>query len=251
MERDQFIAALNQYLQPEMFDDYCPNGLQVEGRGAVEKVVAGVTASRDLIEAAIQKKADTILVHHGILWNGQNPVIKGFFRERIRLLLEHDLNLVAYHLPLDAHEEVGNNVQMAKLLRLSNLEGFGRYKSRFLGTMGYFDLPVPVEELVARVENLCDRKCMYFPFGPEKVKTVAIVSGGAQKYLEEASDKKIDCFITGEVSEYNFHMAREEGVHFISAGHHATERFGIIALAGWITANLGVETEFVDIPNPV
>ncbi|GAB4175431.1 MAG: Nif3-like dinuclear metal center hexameric protein [Calditrichia bacterium] len=251
MEREKLINAVDEYLESDSFSDFGPNGLQVEGRESVQKIITGVTASLALIEKAIEKNADMILVHHGILWSGQNPVLKGSFKRRIKLLLDHNINLVAYHLPLDAHPEVGNNIQIAKRLQLENIQPFGAHKNKTIGFAGNTGQPVPINRLVKQLETILDKKVIHFNYGQQTVRNIAIVSGGAQKYLEEAVDGKFDVFITGEVSEFNYHLSAEEGIHFISAGHHATERFGIQALGEWISANCGLDTEFVDIPNPI
>lgn len=251
MKRSQLIQALNEFLQIDLFDDYGPNGLQVEGKEEINKIITGVTASYALIQKSIEKNADMLLVHHGILWSGQNPILKGSFKRRIKLLLEHDLNLVGYHLPLDAHPEVGNNAQLAKRLKLTYIQPFGKHKNTTIGFMGKTEQPIPIEQLITQLENILNRKVLHFNHGKKNVSKIAIVSGGAQKYLEEAIDKNVDCFITGEVSEFNFHLSLEENIHFVSAGHHATERFGVMALGEWIKENFGLEVEFVDIPNPV
>jgi dinuclear metal center YbgI/SA1388 family protein len=251
MKRDELISALNEYLQIELFNDYGPNGLQVEGQKEINKIITGVSASIELIKEAIREKAEAILVHHGILWNGQNPVIRGAFRERLKLLLENEINLLAYHLPLDAHPEVGNNAQMAKFLELEKVEPFGKYKGQMLGICGELKKEMPIEIFLQKVETICQREPLHLNFGKSAIRTVAIISGGAQKYLDEAIEKGVDCFITGEVSEYNYYQAMEERIHFISAGHHATERFGIQALGRWIVSRFGLEVQYNDSNNPI
>ena len=251
MKRDEIISKINDFLEIEMISDYGPNGLQVEGREEVNTIITGVTASYELIEKAVEKNADMLMVHHGILWKGQNETIKGSFKRRLKLLLENNINLCAYHLPLDRHLEVGNNAILAKKLDLKKIKGFGDHKGKTIGIKGQFKKEIPISELVNKVKELLNREPLLFNYGPEQVKKIGIVSGGGQQHFQEAVEENLDVFITGEVSEYIFHLAKEEGVHFISAGHHATEKFGIYTLGEWVTQTYGLNVEFVDIPNPV
>ena len=251
MKRDQLISILDKYLEAETIPDYGPNGLQVEGREEVENIITGVTASLELIEKAVEKNADMLLVHHGILWKGQNETVKGSFKRRLQRLLEHNINLCGYHLPLDRHLEVGNNAILAKKLGLKKITGFGDHKGTTIGVTGQFGKEKSISELTDQLQKLLNRELMVFKYGQELVKHIGIVSGGGQQFLQEAVDKNLDVFITGEVSEYVFHLAKEEQIHFISAGHHATETFGIYTLGEWISQNHGLNVEFVDVPNPV
>jgi len=252
MELHALIAALDDLLEIDATDDYCPNGLQVEGRPQVQRIVAGVSASRALFLQALTTGADLILVHHGILWNGpQAQRITGSHRERLRLLLENGVSLAAYHLPLDRHLELGNAAQMARRLGLVDLEPFGLHAGQAVGVCGVFPEPVPSRELFAAVTELCDRAPQVFEGGRSMVSSVGIVTGAAQREYHQAVAAGLDAYITGEATEWVLHQAAEDGVHYIAAGHYATERFGVQALARWITRELGVETRFLDIPNPV
>ena len=250
MKRDELVAYLNDFLRINEFTDLGPNGLQVEGREEIRKVVTGVSACVDLFEKAIELKADAILVHHGIIWDFERPVFRGGYKKRVKLLLEHNINLLAYHLPLDAHEQVGNNIQIARALELINMEPFGEYKGKLIGFKG--TLPgTPQEAFFDLVKEKINPQALFFPYGPKKVVKVGIISGGAQKDVKQAVAEGLDAFITGEASEHILHYVKEEGIHFVSAGHHATERFGVIALGKHLKEMSGLDVQFVDIPNPV
>lgn len=250
MLRDELVRYLDGYLEVPAFSDDGPNGLQAEGRAEVRRVVTGVTASVALLEAAVEREADAVLVHHGILWKGALPTLTGGFRERVRLLIENDLNLLAYHLPLDAHPEVGNNVQLARLLGLEGHEPAFDYGGRLLGTVASAG-GIGVEELAARLRERLGREPVVVAGGPARIERVGIVTGGAQRLLGEAIALGLDAYITGECSEMNYHEALEEGIHFLAAGHHATERGGPRALGEHLAQRFGLEVEFVDLPNPV
>ncbi len=250
MERDKILTYLNRFLKIDEFDDLAPNGLQVEGQAHITKIITGVSACVELFEKAIALNAQAIIVHHGIIWNFERPLYRGSYKKRLKLLLENDLNLFAYHLPLDAHEIVGNNIQMAKQLELMDIEPFGDYKGMKLGFSGQVE-PISSKKFFNRVKTLINEHALIFPFGPEKITSVGIISGAAQKEIQQAVLKGLDVYITGEVSEHIMHYAREEGIHFIAAGHYATERYGIIALSRHIKTKFKVDVEFIDIPNPV
>jgi dinuclear metal center YbgI/SA1388 family protein len=250
MERDSLTEYLTTFLKAESFADYCPNGLQVEGRREVERLVTAVSASVELFARAAAEGADTILVHHGIIWQGQQPVYRGGHRERLRLLLENDINLYAYHLPLDAHPEVGNNAQLGRRLGLRNAGPFGERDGNAIGLRGELEA-VPAEAFFEQVEQAVERRPLVFPFGPETIRTVGIISGGAQRDVTEAVACGLDAYITGEVSEPTLHYAKEEKIHFISAGHYATEKFGVLALGRHLAERFGLEVSFLDIYNPV
>jgi len=252
VELHALIAALDGLLEVEAVRDYCPNGLQVEGRPRVERIVAGVSASRALFVRALAEDADLILVHHGILWNGPEAQrITGSHRRRLGLLLENEVSLAAYHLPLDRHLELGNAAQMARRLGLTGLEPFGTHHGASVGVSGVFPEPVAAGELFAAVAELCDREPQVFEGGRSLVSSVGIVTGAAQREYHQAVAAGLDAYITGEATEWVLHQAAEDGVHYIAAGHYATERFGVQALARWITRELGVPARFLDIPNPV
>ncbi len=252
MDLFALVAELDGLLEAEAVDDYCPNGLQVEGRHRVERVVTAVSASRALFSRAVAMEADLVLVHHGILWKGQEPPrIVGSFRERLRLLLDNDISLVAYHLPLDRHLELGNAAQLARRLGLVNLEPFGEHGGAPVGVCGVFREPVPADELFTAVGEVCDREPQVFEGDRSTVSSVGIVTGAAQAQYHQAVTAGLDAYITGEATEWVLHQAAEDGVHFIAAGHYATERFGVLALGRWLAREHDLEVEFVDLPNPV
>lgn len=248
--REQLLASFDELLQPSLFRDYGPNGLQVEGKSAIRKVVSGVTASRALIEAAIAAGADALFVHHGLFWRGQDGRVTGWMKQRLALLLAHDINLYAYHLPLDAHAELGNNVQLARRLGVDlAAAGAGRFGDQSLGFMGN----VPASTAAAwtqQAERILGRAAILVGEPDRPVRRVALCTGGAQSYFEAAIAAGADLFITGEISEPQAHYARESGVAYVACGHHATERFGAPAVAGHIAAQWGLQHEFIDIPNP-
>ena len=246
-QREPLRHALDTLLDAARFRDYCPNGLQVEGREGIVRVVSGVTASRALIERAIVVKADAILVHHGLFWKGDDLRIVGPKKTRLELLLRHGINLFAYHLPLDAHAELGNNAQLAQQLGFTIT---GRFAEQEIGFLGELSLPLAAEALTARVSEALRRKALVVgPLG-RVVKKIAWCSGGAQGYFEAAIAAGCDAFLSGEISEQTTHLAREAGVPFIAAGHHATERYGVQAVGAWLHAQFGVEHQFVDDDNP-
>ena len=250
MKRQALIDYLDELLDARGVKDYGPNGLQVEGAQDIEHVVCGVTASLELIEAAAARGAQALLVHHGILWGG-TPTITGSFGRRVKALLDSNINLLAYHLPLDRHMEVGNGARAAARLGLTDLAPFGQHKGITVGVRGRVDTGTTIEALSERAgAALGGSHVTTFPFGPARIETVGIVTGGADKDLPQAVAAGLDCYITGEVSEYVMHYAKEEGIHFIAAGHHATERWGVQALAERMAADNGLTWEFIDIPNP-
>jgi dinuclear metal center YbgI/SA1388 family protein len=247
--RDEILRRLDEELLVSRFQDYGPNGLQVEGRPEVTRVVTGVTASVRLIEEAIARRADLLLVHHGIFWGGPG-VVRGGHRERLRLLLANDITLAAYHLPLDGHPTLGNGAQLARALGLTDIEPFWPYKGMPVGVSGRLQ---PAEDLAAFRRRLDAEfpERREFPGGPERLSRIAVVTGGGHQALAEAAWSGFDALITGEASEPAMHVAAEEGIHFFGAGHHATEVYGVRALAEWLPEHFDVEAEFVDIPNPV
>lgn len=251
MKRDELTRYLDQLLDSARFRDYCPNGLQVEGRSDVRLILAGVTASQALIDAAIARGADALLVHHGWFWRGEDGRVTGFRKARMQALLKHDINLIAYHLPLDGHAELGNNAQLAR-----HLGWFvdGRFGEQDIGWHGHLPAPMPLAELVRTIATVLRRAPQVIVNAGESDNTVSRIgwcSGGAQNLFEQAIEQGVDAYLSGEISEQNVHLARESGVAFIAAGHHATERFGVRALAAHLAERLGLECEFVDIDNPV
>jgi dinuclear metal center YbgI/SA1388 family protein len=249
LERNQLSDYLHTYLESDTFTDLAPNGLQVEGKEEVNKLVTGVSASVALFDRAIIARADAVLVHHGIIWSFEQPVFQGGYRERLRMLLENNINLYAYHLPLDAHREIGNNVQICMKLGLKNIEPFGEYKGQLIGMRGN-TARTHSKILFKKIEDLINNRLLIYPYGPDEIETVAVMSGGGQKDVRQAVTAGIDLFITGEVSEYIMHYAKEEGIHFVSAGHYATEKFGVKALGEHLHEKFNIDVQFIDIPNP-
>ena len=250
MRRYELVEYLDELLEVSEFVDYGPNGVQVEGRDSIEKIVTGVSASVDLFEKAVAHKADAVIVHHGIIWDFERPVYKGGYKKRVKLLLENDINLLAYHLPLDAHMKYGNAALIAKKLNLSDILAFGEHKGNTVGVTGRIS-GAPIEELFEKIKTTINPNALLFPYGPEQIEAVGIITGGAQKEVKEAITAGLDLYITGEASEFVMHLAKEEEIHYVAAGHYATERFGIIALGRHLAEQFNLDVEFVDIPNPV
>ncbi len=244
--RNEILDTLTQWLSPDEFRDYCPNGLQVEGAAQVNRIITGVTASRALIDAAIEADTDMILVHHGYFWKGEDQAIRGMKRERIRRLLEHDINLVAYHLPLDDHPDYGNNRQLADVLGIGNPRPLGG-----LVWEGEFAESLTVSELEARIAKALGRQPLRVGSGAEKISRVGWCTGAAQGFIDQALEAGLDAYISGEISEPTTHTARECGIHYFAAGHHATERYGVQALGRALEVAFGVEHRFIDCDNPV
>lgn len=250
VERSELLTAFDDLLAPERFRDYGPNGLQVEGRAQVRKMVSGVTASLALIEAAIAHQADTIFVHHGLFWRGQDGRVTGWLKQRLALLLAHDINLLAYHLPLDAHPDLGNNAQLGRKL---GLVGHARFGEQDLGWLGGPVDGVAFESaqtLSDHVSFVLNRPVVLVNQAQDAIKTIAWCSGGAQSYFEAAIAAGAQAFITGEISEPQAHYARECGVAYLACGHHASERYGAQAVAAHVANQLGLAHEFIDIDNP-
>jgi dinuclear metal center YbgI/SA1388 family protein len=246
------IAALDDLLTPSAFTDLGPNGLQVPGPEEVSRIVTGVSAQRELVERAVAERAQLILVHHGLFWDflptGLTPVLA----ERLRPLFKHDIALAGYHLPLDAHAELGNNAILAERLGCERHEPFGTFRGQQVGRAGTFPGDgVPAGELFERIREVTARAPTVFDAGPERVRRIGIVSGSGADTLPEAIALGLDALLTGEPREHVMADAREAGIHFIAAGHYATETFGIRALGDWLARRFGVEHVWVDIPNPV
>ena len=247
-DRATLQATLDTLLEPERFKDYGPNGLQVEGQAHVRKIVSGVTASLALIDAAIAVQADTLFVHHGLFWRGQDGRVTGWMRQRLARLLAHNINLFAYHLPLDAHPQLGNNAQLAQVLGLQTDGQFGEHA---LGCIGAVPQGLSsVRQLADHVRARLGRDVVVVEGGAQPLRRVAWCTGGAQSYFEPAIAAGADVFITGEISEPQAHYARECGVSYIACGHHASERYGAPAVAAHVAAQLGLEHVFIDIDNP-
>lgn len=244
----EVIDYTQQLLAVERYRDYCPNGLQVEGKSRIATLVSGVTASLALLEAALDLQADAILVHHGYFWKSESASIVGMKQRRLRLLLQHDINLLAYHLPLDAHPELGNNAQLAGIFDAQIDNWFGEQN---LVAQGTLFAPVSLADFAARIAAKMGREPLVLGDPDKLVRRVAWCSGGAQGMHYEAALQGVDVYISGEVSEQNAHIAAETGVAYIAAGHHATERYGVKALGAHLASQFGLQHQFVDLPNPV
>ncbi|AKR42421.1 Nif3-like dinuclear metal center hexameric protein [Methylophilus sp. TWE2] len=248
MELNLLVAELANFLQVGKFQDYCPNGLQVEGRPQVRRIVSGVTASQALIEAAIEADADAVLVHHGYFWRGEASEVTGLKRNRLKRLLTYDLSLLAYHLPLDAHAEVGNNVQLGKVLEWPIV----RYlDDKNMLPVAEFSQTMTLSQLGDHVSRKLGRSAQILGNPQKPVQTVAWCTGAAQSYIQQAVNAGVDLFVSGEVSEQTWHTVCETDTAYISAGHHATERYGVQALGHWLAEKYGIEHIYVELDNPV
>lgn len=251
MRNTELEKVLDNELNSNAFDDYAPNGLQVEGRPTVQKILAGVTASQALIDAAIDLDVDAILVHHGYFWKNEPEIITGIKRKRLKALLENDINLYAYHLPLDAHPVLGNNAQLGNLLGVHKLGTLLPDNHHSLVLHGDFDRAQTALSLMERLESVLGRKVLHCgDNAPDSIRHIAWCTGGGQDYIQQAAEQGAHAFITGEVSERTIHIAREMGIHFYAAGHHATERYGVKALGEWLVSNHDIQVTFLDIDNP-
>ncbi|MBI3140823.1 MAG: Nif3-like dinuclear metal center hexameric protein [Rhodocyclales bacterium] len=248
MQREELSRYLDNLLDAARFRDYCPNGMQVEGRAEIRRIVCGVTASQALLDAAIALAADAVLVHHGWFWRGEDGRITGHRRTRLKALLTHDVSLFAYHLPLDAHPELGNNAMLARVMGWSVAGHFAEQDIGFLGAAGG---EASAADLARELEERLGRKPMLVGDGERRVRRIAWCSGGAQGYFEQAIAAGADVYVSGEISEQTVHLAQESGVPYVAAGHHATERYGVQALGAHLAERFGLECRFVDIDNPV
>ncbi|PKH01438.1 Nif3-like dinuclear metal center hexameric protein [Psychromonas sp. MB-3u-54] len=251
MQNKKLANKLDQFLEIHQFKDYCPNGLQVEGKPEVKKIITGVTACQALIDLAVIENADAILVHHGFFWKGEAQALVGMKYKRIKALMDNGINLYAYHLPLDVHPELGNNAQLATLLGITDRRPLEPWDKRCVARVGKFEQAVSPEQLSARIEAVLARKPLHIDGGKKDIKSIAWCTGGGQDYITIAAEQGIDAFITGEVCERTVHIAREMGIHFYAAGHHATERYGVKALGEWLAAEFDFDVKFIDIENPV
>lgn len=248
---EDVLKELKTLLRPEQFNDYCPNGLQVEGKREVRRLISGVTACQALIDRAIALQADMILVHHGYFWRGEEPSVTGIKRTRIRALLQHDISLLAYHLPLDVHPLLGNNAQLGKLLGFSVTGDLGKQNNNSIGLTGTLAQPLEGNAMCTHLAEKLGRQPLHFAGMARPIRTVAWCTGAAQNFIELAVKAGVDAYITGEASEQTVHIARETGIHFFAAGHHATERYGVQSVAAHLVERFGIAHEFVDIDNPV
>ena len=250
LKRDDMAQALDRLLQPNRFRDYCPNGLQVEGREQIRRVVTGVTASQALIDAAVIEDADAILVHHGWFWKNEPAVVRGMKKQRMQTLLRHDLNLFAYHLPLDAHPELGNNARLAARLGLQVTGTMEPDNPDAIGLVGRLPEPMSAAEFAAHAGETLIRDVLHVGEPEDQIETLAWCTGAAQGMIDMAAACGVDAYLSGEISEPTAHFARETGIHYFAAGHHATERYGVQALGEWLENEFGVEHIFIDIDNP-
>jgi dinuclear metal center YbgI/SA1388 family protein len=251
IELRELAAHIDALLQVDRFSDYCPNGLQVEGRGQVGRIVCGVSACEALLDEAVAFEADAVLVHHGYFWRGESPRVVGMKRRRLLTLLKNEISLLGYHLPLDAHAELGNNVQLGRLLEFRIDGPISSDEGADLVWMGALEPGVSGTALGDRLERVLGRAPLHIGRPDAEIRRVAWCTGAAQGFVEAAVEAGADAYITGEVSEQTVHVAREYDLQFYAAGHHATERYGIQALGRYLAGQFGVEYRFVDVPNPV
>lgn len=247
MTREELQGVLDRLLEPARFRDYCPNGLQVEGRPDVKSLISGVTASLALIEAAVEAKADAILVHHGLFWKGDDMRVTGPKKRRLELLLKNDINLFAYHLPLDAHGDLGNNAQLAHVLGFAIT---GRFADQEIGFIGELPGPMSAQQVADLVGQRLGRPPLLVGDTARTVRKIAWCTGGAQGYFEQAISAGCDLYLSGEISEQTTHLARESGIPYIAAGHHATERYGVQGVGGYLARECGLQHRFIEIANP-
>ena len=247
---NDIASYADRYLQIKSFKDYAPNGLQVDSTRAIRCLILGVTASQSLIDAAIENSGDALLVHHGYFWRNENPTIRGMKAKRLRTLLENDIGLLAYHLPLDAHDEVGNNVQLARRLGISLKGTFGDLGGIPLARHGTVS-PCGADDLARKIEQVLSRPPQLIAGGGSQIETVGLCTGAAQDCIEDAARLGLDAYISGEISERTVHIAREEGIHYYAAGHHATERYGVQALGKHLAEHFQIDHRYIEVDNPV
>ncbi len=250
IQRNALLNYFNELLEPHKFNDYCPNGLQIEGKQTINKIVCGVTASKALIDKAIELKADAIFVHHGYFWKNESYPIVGMKKERIAALIKNDINLFAYHLPLDAHTTFGNNVQLAKKLGLETIGELNTNTSPNIGIIAQLPSPTDPEEFANHISNILGKPALHINGNQQKIHSIGICTGGAQGFILNAAEQGLDSYLSGEISENTTHIARECHIHYFAAGHHATERYGAQAISEHLSHIYDIEAIFVDIDNP-
>lgn len=248
---NEIVHYADRLLDAPSFKDYCPNGVQVQGREKVTRLITGVTANRDLIETAIVRGADALLVHHGYFWRGENACITGMKRQRLKRLLEHDISLIAYHLPLDAHAEVGNNVRLARLLGFTVEGPLDKGLDHTMGLYGKLAQALDAQALQQLIAQRLARPPLLIHAGAHPIRSIGWCTGAGQGFIEQAVARGLDAYLSGEISEPTVHVAREAGIHYIAAGHHATERYGVQALGEHLAHQFHLQHDFVDIDNPV
>ncbi len=248
----KLIQELDKVLKPEAFDDYCHNGLQVQGKGDIKHIVTAVSSSQILIDEAVRLQADAILVHHGLFWSDDKMCLTGMLGRRVKALILNDINLLAYHLPLDAHPEYGNNAQLAKLLGFKIKGTFADIGSVEYAFYGELEKPMPALDLAQKIAKVFGREPLLIDTREDsKIKTVAWCSGGAQNLIDEAAKLKVDAYISGEISEHTVHKARELGINYFAAGHHASERYGVQAVGNYLQDKFKIKHTYVELDNPV
>ena len=245
------IQWCDQTLKSSEFKDYAPNGLQIEGKTEVRKILAAVTASQDAIDAAIRENADLLLVHHGYFWKGEAYPITGMRGKRIKSLIQHDISLLAYHLPLDSHPSLGNNAAIADLLKLERIEALDPSERHPIGNIGYLNQPMPVEEFKTFVSEKLKFDVTHLPADKNMIEKVGFCTGGAQDFIVKAAEQGCDAYISGEVSERTFYEAKELGIHYFACGHHATERYGVQRLGQAISEQFDIEYVYFELNNPI
>ncbi len=251
VRRDDIVQWIDEYLDVKSFDDHCPNGLQVEGASEINQIVVGVSACLALFEASLQKGAQMVITHHGLVWKGLPWVIRGVFKRRLEFLLRNGMNLLGYHLPLDAHPEIGNNILLAKALGVQGLEPFGYHGGKPIGWHGYLATETPRATLLEWIEAVLGGPLLHFDGGRENISRMGIISGGGASDLYEAIDLGLDLFLTGEAEEPTRAICLEGGINYVGGGHYRTERLGIQALGEKVGKRFGVPVRFLDVPNPV
>lgn len=248
MQIKELVNHLDELLQPNLFKDYCPNGLQIAGKIDVSNIICGVSLTEELVDRAIEQSADAIIVHHGAFWNGDDYRITGYKYKRIAKLIKHDINLIAYHLPLDNHATLGNNIQLAKLLKLESIRQDVKQNLLWFGELAQ---TMTIEQFAEFYQKLTNHKPIYFAHSKQKIKKIALCTGGAVSLFNEASTHDIDLYITGEVKENIMAQSLESGVAYLAGGHYVTERYGIQALCKYFNDNLGISSQFIELYNPI
>lgn len=251
VELKQLLAWCDSTLTVNQFKDYCPNGLQIEGKSHVKKIMTAVTASQQAIDAAIAAQADALLVHHGYFWKGEPSALVGIKGKRIKTLMQHDISLIAYHLPLDAHPQLGNNVALADLLGIHITGALDPSEKQPIGNVGEFSQPMSVAELQQHLSQQLGREPLHLAGPQTHIKKIGFCTGAAQDFLSKAAELDCDAYISGEVSERTYHDARELGIHYFACGHHATERGGVQRLGQALAQQFAITVQFVDFDNPV
>ncbi len=252
ISQQQLNAFYSNLLSPETFSDYCPNGLQIEGKTQIKKIAFAVSATKDSIAQAVQQQADALVVHHGLFWKFHGPkTLTGAFAKRVFPLIKHEMNLFAYHLPLDGHAEVGNAARLGALLECIDQQGFGDYKGAFTGIKGILKQPLSAQQLATKLEQLLNHPVILASTDSNQlVRSLGIITGGANSEWQQAKSENLDAYITGEISEHDWHDSQENGIHMLAGGHHATEKFGIQALMEKTEQEFNVSCFFIDSDNP-